>query len=248
MEVGCVGVMQYAALVPCVVASLTASYVAGNLGLSLSHYEVQSIPELTPLNALLILLLGICCATLSVLFCVVLHRTEGCMKRILPNPYLRIIAAGILLILLGLLFGTQDFYGIGSESITMAIGGSTVWYAFLAKMLFTAVTLGGGFKGGEIVPTFFIGASFGCLFGQLTGLSPSLCAAIGMVALFCGVTNCPLSALFIGAELFGMECVPFCLLAIAVSYLLSGYYGLYREQRFYISKFSDGTVSHKTRQ
>ena len=118
---------------------------------------------------------------------------------------------------------------------------------FILKMLFTAVTLGGGFKGGEIVPSFFIGATFGCVFGQITGLSPSLCAAVGMIALFCGVTNCPLASLFISAELFGQGCVPYCLLVIAVSYLLSGYYGLYREQRFYYSKFTDEHVSHKTR-
>ena len=114
-------------------------------------------------------------------------------------------------------------------------------------MLFTAITLGGGFKGGEIVPSFFVGATFGCLFGQMIHVSPSLCAAVGMIALFCGVTNCPLASLFISAELFGLSYVPYCLLVIAVSYLLSGYYGLYKEQQFYYSKFTDEHIHHKTR-
>ena len=74
-----------------------------------------------------------------------------------------------------------------------------------------------------------------------------LCAAVGMIALFCGVTNCPLASLFISAELFGLDCVPYCLLVIAVSYLLSGYYGLYRTQRFYYSKFANEQIHHKTR-
>ena len=247
MEVGCVGTMQYAALVPCAIASLSASYIANLLGFPLAKYNVLQVPEMKPLDAAKTLLLGICCAALSILFCILLHRTEHIMKKKLRNPYLRILLASAVLLLMGLLFHTEAYYGIGGETIVNAIAGKAVWYAFLLKALFTAVTLGGGFKGGEIVPSFFVGATFGCVFGQIVGLSPSLCAAVGMVALFCGVTNCPLAALFISAELFGMDCVPYCLLVIAVSYLLSGYYGLYREQRFYSSKFADEHIHHKTR-
>lgn len=248
MEVGCIGAMHYAALVPCAVSALTASYTAEKLGLPLAHYTVAEIPELTAVPALKIVLLGILCAAVSILFCTIMHKTEHLLEHRFPNPYLRILAAALLLLMLGLVFRTADFFGIGENTIHAAIAGETVWYAFLVKMLFTAVTIGGGFKGGEIVPTFFIGSTFGCLFGQIAGLSPSLCAALGMVAMFCGVTNCPVATLFISAELFGMECVPFCLLVIAVSYLLSGYYGLYSEQKFMYSKFADAPVHHRTRQ
>lgn len=248
MEVGCIGAMHYAALVPCAVASLTASFTAEQLGLPLSHYNVAEIPELTAGAGLKIVLLGVLCAGVSIAFCTLLHKTEHLLEKKFPNPYLRILTAAFLLLGLGLVFRTTDFFGIGETAIHGAIAGETVWYAFLVKMLFTAVTIGGGFKGGEIVPSFFIGATFGCLFGQIAGLSPSLCAAAGMMALFCGVTNCPLATLFISAELFGMECVPFCLLVIAVSYLLSGYYGLYSEQKFMYSKFADAPVHHRTRQ
>ena len=247
MEVGCVGTMQYAALVPCVIASLTASFVAEQFGFPLAHFEVLDVPALTPVTAGKTLLLGILCAALSIVFCVILHRTEHGLKKLLHNPYLRVAAAGTMLVGLGMLLRTEDYFGIGTESIVAAVGGKAVWYAFLLKMLFTAITLGGGFKGGEIVPSFFVGATFGCVFGQIAGISPSLCAAVGMVALFCGVTNCPLASLFISAELFGMASVPYCLLVVAVSYLLSGYYGLYKEQRFYYSKFSDEHIHHKTR-
>ncbi len=247
MEVGCVGTMQYAALVPCVVSSLTASYIATKLGLPLEGYEVSAVPELTPFTAVQTVLLGIFCSALSILFCVILHRTEHYMKKWMKNPYIRILVASVVLLLMGFLFQSTDFYGTGGAIIAKAIHGETIWYAFFLKMLFTAVTLGGGFKGGEIVPSFYVGATFGCLFGQVAGLSPSLCAAVGMMALFCGVTNCPLASLFISAELFGLGCVPYCLLVIAVSYLLSGYYGLYKEQRFYYSKFTDEHISHKTR-
>ncbi len=247
MEVGCIGAMHYAALVPCAIASLTASYAAERFGFALSHYAIMEIPELTPVTGLKTLLLGILCAAVSIVFCVLLHQAEHIMEKYIKNPYIRIAAAGGILLLLGLIFQSHEYFGIGEGVIHRAIGGEAVGYAFLVKMLFTAVTIGGGFKGGEIVPSFFIGSTFGCVFGQLVGLSPSLCAAVGMVALFCGVTNCPLASLFIGAELFGMECVPYCLLVIAVSYLLSGYYGLYKEQRFLYSKFADSQVHHRTR-
>ncbi len=247
MEVSCIGEMRYAALVPCVISSLTAAYVTGALGFAPAHYDVLDIPALTAITGGKVLLLGMLCAGLSVLFCSTLHHTEHLFHRKFRNRYLRIITASLLLLVLGALVRSTEFFGIGEESISSAIAGETVWYAFLLKIVFTAVTLAGGFKGGEIVPSFFIGATFGCLFGQLIGLSPSLCAACAMVAVFCGVTNCPLASLFIAAELFGMECLPFCLLVIAVSYMLSGYHGLYKEQRFTYSKFTDKHIRHKTK-
>ncbi len=248
MEVVCVGAMHYAALVPCTISSLTASWLAGKLGLPLASYSVQNVPELEVIPALKVLLLGVLCAVLSVWFCMLLHGTEKFFAKRIPNPYLRVLAtSGILWILL-LVVRSQDYIGLGASGVVQSIAGETVWYAFLAKMIFTAVTLAGGFKGGEIVPSFFIGASFGCLFGQIAGISPSFCAAIGMTALFCGVTNCPVASLLIAVELFGFSGAPYYLLAIAVSYLLSGYYGLYKEQTFLSSKFSGGTVNHKTRE
>ena len=104
------------------------------------------------------------------------------------------------------------------------------------KLLFTVLTMAAGFKGGEIVPSFFIGATFGCLYGSILHLSPSMFAALGMIAVFCGVTNCPLTSLLIAFELFGMEAMPYFLICIAVSYMLSGYYGIYQSQEIRYSK------------
>ena len=117
---------------------------------------------------------------------------------------------------------------------------------FLWKIIFTAITLGVGFKGGEIVPSFCIGATLGCLFGTLVGLSPSLCAAVGMVAVFCGVTNSPITSLVIGFEMFGFDCMKYLLIGVAISYMLSGYTGLYSEQTILQSKFKTQTINIKT--
>ena len=129
-----------------------------------------------------------------------------------------------------------------------ALSGKVVWYAFLMKLLFTVLTMAAGFKGGEIVPSFFIGATFGCLYGSILHLSPSMFAALGMIAVFCGVTNCPLTSLLIAFELFGMEAMPYFLICIAVSYMLSGYYGLYHSQRIVYSKYKPKYVNRKTRE
>ena len=113
-------------------------------------------------------------------------------------------------------------------------------------MIFTALTIGAGYKGGEIVPSFFIGATFGCLFGNLIGFSPALCAAVGMASLFCGVTNCPITSLLISFELFGYDGMPYYLLAIAFSYMLSGYYGLYSSQRIMYSKYRTQFINRRS--
>ena len=117
----------------------------------------------------------------------------------------------------------------------------------MLKAVFTTATLGAGYKGGEIVPSFFVGASFGCLFGNLSGFSPQLCAAAGMGAVFCGVTNCPITSLFICFELFGFEGMPYFLLSVALGYMLSGYYGLYHSQKIMYSKYKTEFINRKTR-
>lgn len=247
MEVVSVGVMQYSALVPCTLASLTASHLAATVHLEQEAFPTLQIPSFQIGTALLVLLLAVLCAGISILFCMILHRTGALLRSRLHNAYLRVVASGTSIVLLTLLLGSRDYLGTGMSVISRALTGEVVWYAFLMKMLFTAVTLGGGYKGGEIVPSFFVGATFGCLFGQVIGFSPALCAALGMAAVFCGVTNCPLTSLLISFELFGMGGAPYFLLVIAVSYLLSGYYGLYQTQKFAYSKYKDRWINRSAK-
>ncbi|MCI8895478.1 MAG: chloride channel protein [Lachnospiraceae bacterium] len=247
MEVVSVGIMHYSALVPCVVSSLVASAVSHRLGILPEHFSIAGqIPDFTLISAVKISLLAALAAGVSVLFCVALHSAEALYKKFLKNPYLRAGFGGVLVILLTLLVGSQDYNGAGMFIIDRCFAHEAVPYAFLLKILFTALTLGAGFKGGEIVPTFFIGATFGCTFGNLLGFSPDLCTAVGMGAVFCGVTNCPLTSLFICFELFGFAAMPYYLLAIAISYMLSGYYGLYRSQKIMYSKYKTEYINRKT--
>ena len=246
MEMVSVGVMYYMALVPCVVSSLTAHAIALLLHVSGEAFHITGIPGFELLPTVQGVLVAVLCAFLSIVFCMFLHKIEHLYKKFLKNRYVRVFAGGALIVLLTHLLGSYDYNGAGMHIIEHATEGIVHPEAFLLKILFTALTLGAGYKGGEIVPTFFVGATFGCLVGQIIGLSPSLCAAIGMISLFCGVTNCPISSLLISFELFGYEGMPYYLLAVAFSYMLSGYSGLYRSQKIMYSKYKTDFINKHT--
>ncbi len=243
LEVISIGIMHYSALVPCVTASLMAYFVAQYFHLPPERFIVADIPTMEPLSFFKMIVLGGLASGVSILFCVALHKTERLYRRAFQNKYIRIAVAGVIVIILAILFG-GDYLGTGMELIEHIFhSGDVNWYSFILKIVFTAITLGAGFKGGEIVPSFCIGAAFGCAVASLFGLPVGLAAACGMVGVFCGVTNCPLTSLLISFELFGFEGMPYYLVTIAVSYMLSGYYGLYHAQRIMYSKTETNFVN-----
>ena len=245
MEMVSVGVMYYAALVPCTLSALIGLQVAQLFHVEPVSYSVSGIPVLTLATALQVGGMAILFALLSIAFCKTMHLVTALYGKYLPRPVIRAAVGGALVILLTVLVGTCDYNGAGMEVISRAIGGEAHPAAFLLKILFTAVTLGAGFKGGEIVPVFFTGATFGCVAGPLLGLAPSFSAALGMVAVFCGVTNCPMTSLLLAFELFGGPGLPFFALACAISYMLSGYTGLYSEQKIVYSKVKPELINQK---
>lgn len=239
VEVTIVAAAQYSALVPCMISGITAAMISKLFGVSPESFIVSCIPafnaEAVP-DLLRVTLLGIGCAAVSVLFCYAIHGAGKLYKKYIPNAYIRAAAGGLIVVAITLLIGTTDYNGAGMDVIERAFAGQAFFAAFAVKILFTALTLGAGFKGGEIVPTFFTGATFGCVFGGLIGLNPSFGAAVGLLAVFCGVTNCPFATIILSIELFGAGGLPYYALAVAISYMLSGYRGLYSAQRFYQSK------------
>lgn len=236
MEVVSVGVMYYVALVPCVFSAFTAAAVAKALGLHAESFPIAATPALLSFDALWrTAVLAALCSLVSIVFCVVLSASSKAYSRCFKNSYIRIAAGGILVALLGTIFGC-DYLGAGMDVIASAVNGQVRPEAFALKIVFTALTLEAGFKGGEIVPTLFIGATFGAFAGPFIGLEPGFCAAVGMVSLFCGVTNCPIASLLLALELFGSEGLLYYLASVAVSYMLSGYYSLYSQQKILYSK------------
>ena len=168
--------------------------------------------------------------------CALFHKAEHLAAHHLPNPYVRIVVGGFLVMLLTLLVGDHRFNGAGMDMALNAVAGDADWYSFLLKMLFTAVTLSAGFKGGEIVPTFCIGATFGCVLGGLLGLDPGIAAALGLVGLFCCATNSPLASIVLSIEMFGSANLYLFALVCVICFVLSGNSGLYASQIIEFSK------------
>lgn len=167
MEVVTVGIMHYSALVPCAISALAADWVARAFHV---HHMQFSIPALAATFDLQtgwrVALIAVTVALVSVLFCLVLHKTAHLYEKYIANRYIRIAVGGCLIILLTKLLGTTDYLGAGEEIIVSALSGSADSFAFLLKILFTAITLEAGYKGGEIVPSLFIGATLGCKIGR----------------------------------------------------------------------------------
>lgn len=248
LEVISVGVMYYTALMPCLIASLMAAGVAGALGIHAERFLAGYVPSMTVEAGIKVGIVVLTCSIVSILFCMILKLVGKAYGRWFKNKYTKIVAAAIIVIGLNLLLQTTDYMGAGTELIIQAVEyGRARPLDFFWKLILTALTMKAGFKGGEIVPSFCIGATLGCAMGQLLGFEPRLCAACGMIAFFCGVTNCPITSILIAFELFGFEGVSYYLVAVAVSYATSGYYGLYKDQTIVYSKYKAKYVNQKTK-
>lgn len=248
MEVVSVGVMYYTALMPCIISSLIATGFAAGIGIHPEVFHVTDIPKLGFVTGGKMGLIALACAGISVVFCVLLKQTGKLFHKELKNHYVRVLAVSGVIILITLCLHTTDYMGAGIGIITRAIEeGEVNYFAFFWKMILTVLTMKAGFKGGEIVPSFTIGAALGCELGIFLGLSPSLCAAAGMVAVFCGVTNCPVTSILIAFELFGFEGVSYYLIAVSISYAVSGYYSLYKDQTIVYSKYKAMYVNKHTK-
>jgi H+/Cl- antiporter ClcA len=234
MEVISVGIFYYSAIVPCVLAALIASGISSFFGAGHLVLSVN-VPEASPENYFKAAVLGVLCAVLSVIFCLSMAYTLK-LFRLIKNHYIRAAVGGVIIIVLTLLAGNYNYNGTGGAMIVSAFSERPFAAAFIIKLIFTVITLGSGYKGGEIFPVFFIGSSFGSMMSQYLGMDCSMGAAIGMAALFCGVTNCPIASILLCIELFGSEGMLYYVLACAVSYMLSGYRGLYSEQKILYSK------------
>lgn len=236
MEVASVGILHFSAIVPCLTASLVASHLALALGVTPESFPLATLTHVGTGNVAGTMLVAAVCAVLSMVFCIGLKKGHKYAKKFFPNSYLRIAVAGITISILTYILGTNDYNGAGMHIVEHAINGHARPEAFLLKIIFTVITMSCGYKGGEIVPAMFIGATAGCVLGQLLGMPVGLGAAVGLISMFCGSLNCPISAIFLGLEIFGADNLHFFAIAAAVSYVLSGNFGLYSEQKIMYSK------------
>jgi H+/Cl- antiporter ClcA len=236
MEVLAIGMIQYEALIPCFVASFVGNVITTAWGIQHIHFSIGTVPQLTGMLVLKITAASIIFGLVSFFFSELTHFCKNVFAKCFKNPMVKSFIGGCIIIGLTYLVGTRDYLGLGIPLISQSFEQSVPQLAFLWKTLFTSLTLGAGFQGGEVTPLFVIGATLGNSLSDILQVSAPLLAAIGFVAVFCGATNTPIACFLLGVELFGSEGMIYLFMGCVISYLFSGHSGIYVAQKIGISK------------
>jgi H+/Cl- antiporter ClcA len=211
-------------------AAVFANYFCEIWGVSHTQYHINSVVEMTPINLLWSLLAGIIFGLVAMLFSKSTHLWSNLFKNQIKYPPLRPVIGGAILAIAVYFMGTTKYIGLGIPTIVDAFNVDLNSYDFLLKLLFTSFTLGAGFKGGEVTPLFFIGATLGNVLIWFIPLPMGLLAGMGFVAVFAGATNTPIACTVMGIELFGIESGVFISLACSTANLFYGQSGVYYYQ------------------
>lgn len=231
LEVLAVGRLRYDTLIPCLVASLVGDWTCHAWGVHHTHYEVGWEPAFSAGLVCKVLLASLAFALASIFFAELTHFFQHVFQQLMPWGPGRPMLGGVVVLGLVWLAGTRDYLGLGVPLIVGSFHPDGVAaLAFAWKLLFTALTLGSGFKGGEVTPLFFIGATLGCTLGHLLGVPPAFLAAMGFVAVFAGAANTPLACTVMGIELFGAQYGVYLAMACCMAYVWSGHRGIYASQ------------------
>ncbi|TFW15904.1 voltage-gated chloride channel family protein [Duganella callida] len=230
LEVLAIGRLRYDAIFPCMVAAIAADQVGMAWGVHHTHYHIGSTAPIDFLSVSAVLVAGIVFGLVGMAFAKSTHAASGFMKRHIPYAPLRPMAGGVVVALAVWWLGTR-YIGLGIPVIVEAFQHPLAPRDSIGKFLFTVGSLGSGFKGGEVTPLFFIGATLGNALAPLLHLPFALLAGLGFVAVFAGAANTPLASTIMAIELFGPQIGPFAALACVVAYLFSGHCGIYRSQR-----------------
>lgn len=230
LEVLIIGRMSHQAIFPVFIASLGADYVTRWWGVGHTHYAIANVPTITPVFGLYALLAGAIFGGCALLFTRLTHGVAELAKRHIAYAPLRPVVGGVVVAGAVWALGTTRYIGLGIPVIVESFGGQLPPYTFAIKLLLTAITLGTGFKGGEVTPLFFIGATLGNALSYWLPLPTGLLAGMGFVAVFAGAANTPLACLVLALELFGTPCGPYAAIACVMAYLCSGNKGIYGSQ------------------
>jgi len=229
LEVFVVGSLMYSAILPSFITAIIADYACKAWGVGHTHYSISAVPEMNTISLLLSMTAGILFGLTARSFSALNHSISNLFS-IIKYPPLRPLFGGILLIAMIYLIDNTRFIGLGIPVISESFTKQEPYYTFAIKLFLTALTLGCGFKGGEVTPLFFIGATLGSFLSVFMPLPVGLLAGMGFVAVFSGAANTPLACIFMGVELFGTDSGVFITLACITAYLFSGHKGIYRSQ------------------
>ncbi|MDA1476945.1 chloride channel protein [Bacillus changyiensis] len=238
MEMSALGKLKFEGLVPCLVASFTGHYITeAAWGVKHEEFIINALPELSFITFIKILLVSILFSLLSITYCQLRHGIETITEKIFKkNHMIRAFVGGFIIVCLYLLVGSQDYNGRGLPMLEQAFKEEVPPFAFLAKLIFTAITLGTGFVGGEAIPLFFMGATLGNTLHSIADLPIAFLAALGLIATFSGGANTPITAFLLAMEMFDGKGLEYFFIASLVSYIFSGHHGLWPSQKMYEPK------------
>ena len=237
MEVVSIGRIEYDAFVPALIASVVGDFVTRHLGVLHTPYPTIARVELTPLVLGKLVVIGAAMAFATVAFVELTHRLKHLLETKVPRLPVRMFLGGAAVVVLWKLIGTSDYLGLGVSMIVRSFTDPNLpWFAFAAKLVFTAVTLSAGFLGGEVTPLFFVGAALGSVLARLLGLPIDLGAGVGIAAVFGAAANTPVALSIMAVELLGSAAFPHVMIVVVVAYVLSGHRGIYPAQRLHVRK------------
>lgn len=247
LEVLAIGRMRYDALFPCMVAAIVADQVGLAWGVQHTHYAIGEIVPVGLWSVVAVLIAGVIFGLAGLLFASATHRLGALVKRLIGYPPLRPFVGGIVIALTVWALGAYDYIGLGIPGIVQAFQVPAAPWDWFAKLAFTVASLGSGFKGGEVTPLFYMGATLGNALAPLLHLPFAMLAGIGFVAVFAGAANTPLATIIMAMELFGADIGPLAAIACIASYLVSGHTGIYNAQRIGSSKHRAGSLPEDLR-
>jgi H+/Cl- antiporter ClcA len=250
LEVATLGTMSYEGLIPCFTAAFVGNLVTEAFGISHTHYKILGIPEITYTTVLKVVFAAILFGLVSKLFSELTHKLKEVFSKGFKNTAIKSMVGGVIIIALTYIVGTRDYLGLSLPLITDAFTKQVSPFASLGKLIFTSLTLSTGFQGGEVTPLFVIGSTFGNTLSGILNISPSLLAALGLIGVFAGATNAPITSFILGIEMFGSQGSQYMFMTCAISYLFSGHSGIYISQKISTSKSKlihvpkEATLSH----
>lgn len=230
MEVSSIGVIKYESLIPCFVASFVGDIVAQSLKVTHTKYLVDSIPKVTFIVIVKVIIASILFGLIAMLFSEMIHFFKRNFAKYIKNPYYRPIIGGLIIVILTVLVKTSIYNGIGTDTIKASFLEKVPSIAFLGKIIFTSISLGAGFQGGEVTPLFYAGSTFGNFLSPILNLPISFLAALGLIGVFAGASNAPIACFILGIEMFSSSGAVFYFISAIISYMFSGHHGIYTSQ------------------
>lgn len=245
LEVLALGLIRHEAIFPAFVAAIVGDFITTTWGVHHHHYEIGFIPVVSLMLIFKIIFASILFGLTSTFFSELTHWLKKQFTKLMPNPMIKSFVGGLIIIALVYIVGSRKYLGLGIPLIDDAFEGEVTPLTFITKLIFTSLTLGAGYQGGEVTPLFVIGSTLGSSLGEILHVSIPFLAALGFIGVFSGATNTPIACFIMGIELFGSEASLYLFLVCIVSYLFSGHTGIYTSQQIAVSKSKLVAVSEK---